>query len=223
MPLVIKGVQTAEDARLCAEYGCEALVVSNHGGHALQGTEGTIEMLPKIADAVGDRLEVYLDGGVRKGADVLKALALGARAVFVGRPIFWGLSVNGEAGVRHCLEILRTELSVAMGLCGVTDVKRVDRYGRPGPGPGPRRRRGGRAGAPGPPAGPSLHNPRGVRVAKGPAPVSPVGGTTAQLRWQIHGKSEQMGIGVILPQTEIEPDRHAARDSAEAARDTGYS
>ncbi|MCY4559589.1 MAG: alpha-hydroxy acid oxidase [Chloroflexi bacterium] len=127
MPLVIKGVQTAEDARLCAEYGCEALVVSNHGGHALQGTEGTIEMLPKIADAVGDRLEVYFDGGLRKGADVLKALALGARAVFVGLPIFWGLSVNGEEGVRHCLEILRTELSVTIGLCGVTDVKRVDR------------------------------------------------------------------------------------------------
>ena len=135
MPLVIKGVQTAEDARLCAEYGCEALVVSNHGGHALQGTEGTIEMLPKIADAVGDRLEVYVDGGVRKGADVLKALALGARAVFVGRPIFWGLSVNGEEGVRHCLEILRTELSVAMGLCGVTDVKRVDRAVAQDPGP----------------------------------------------------------------------------------------
>ena len=136
MPLVIKGVQTAEDARLCAEYGCEALVVSNHGGHALQGTEGTIEMLPQIADAVGDRLEVYFDGGVRKGADVLKALALGARAVFVGRPIFWGLSVGGEDGVRHCLEILRTELSVAMGLCGVTDVKQVDRSVAQAPGAG---------------------------------------------------------------------------------------
>ena len=127
MPLVVKGIQTAEDARLCAEYGAEALVVSNHGGHAMQETEGTIDMLPQVADAVGDRLEIYLDGGVRKGADVLKALALGARAVFVGRPIFWGLSVGGEDGVRHCLEILRAELSVAMGLCGVTDVKRVDR------------------------------------------------------------------------------------------------
>ena len=87
MPLVVKGIQTAEDARLCAENGCEALVVSNHGGHALQGTAGSIDMLPSIADAVGDRLEVYFDGGVRKGADVLKALALGARATFVGRPI----------------------------------------------------------------------------------------------------------------------------------------
>ena len=126
MPLVIKGVQTAEDARLCAENGVEALVVSNHGGHAMQGTDGAINMLPAIADAVGDRLEVYLDGGVRRGADVLKALALGARATFIGRPIFWGLSVGGEEGVRHCLEILRQELSVAMGLCGVTDARRVD-------------------------------------------------------------------------------------------------
>ncbi len=127
MPLIVKGVQTAEDARLCAEHGVEALVVSNHGGHALQGTDGSIDMLPSIADAVGDRLEVYLDGGIRKGADVLKALALGARATFVGRPIFWGLSVGGEDGVRHCLEILRNELSVAMGLCGVTDARQVDR------------------------------------------------------------------------------------------------
>lgn len=126
MPLVIKGVQTAEDARLCAENGVEALVVSNHGGHAMQGTDGAINMLPAIADAVGDRLEVYLDGGVRRGADVLKALALGARATFIGRPIFWGLSVAGEEGVRNCLEILRQELSVAMGLCGVTDARRVD-------------------------------------------------------------------------------------------------
>lgn len=126
MPLVVKGVQTAEDARLCAENGLEALVVSNHGGHAMQGTDGAINMLPAIADAVGDRLEVYLDGGVRQGADVLKALALGARATFIGRPIFWGLSVAGEEGVRHCLEILRRELDVAMGLCGVTDARRVD-------------------------------------------------------------------------------------------------
>ena len=127
MPLVVKGIQTAEDARLCVENGAEALVVSNHGGHALQGTDGSIDMLPDIADAVGDRLEVYFDGGVRKGADVLKALALGAKATFVGRPIFWGLSVNGEEGVANCLEILRSELSVAMGLCGVTDVRQVDR------------------------------------------------------------------------------------------------
>jgi len=123
MPIVIKGIQTAEDARLCAENGVEGLVVSNHGGHALDGTEGTIDMLPEVVDAVGDRLEVYVDGGIRHGSDVLKALALGAKAAFVGRPIFWGLSVDGQAGLSHILEIFRDELDVAMGLCGLTDVK----------------------------------------------------------------------------------------------------
>jgi 4-hydroxymandelate oxidase len=123
MPIVIKGIQTAEDARLCAENGVEGLVVSNHGGHALDGTEGTIDMLPEVVDAGGDRLEVYVDGGIRHGSDVLKALALGAKAAFVGRPIFWGLSVDGQAGLSHILEIFRDELDVAMGLCGLTDVK----------------------------------------------------------------------------------------------------
>ena len=123
MPLVIKGIQTAEDARLCAENGVEGLVVSNHGGHALDGTEGTIDMLPEVVDAVGDRLEVYVDGGIRHGSDVLKCLALGAKAAFVGRPIFWGLSVNGQDGLSHILEIFRDELDVAMGLCGLTNVK----------------------------------------------------------------------------------------------------
>jgi len=127
MPLLIKGIQTVEDARLCVEHGVDALVVSNHGGHALQGTKGTIEMLLEVADAVGDRVEVYLDGGIRRGTDVLKALALGAKAVFIGRAIFWGLSVDGEAGVSRVLEILRDELDVAMGLAGVTDVRNVDR------------------------------------------------------------------------------------------------
>ena len=127
MPLLIKGIQTAEDARLCVEHGVEALVVSNHGGHALQGTQGTLAMLPEVAEAVGDRVEVYLDGGIRRGTDVLKALALGAKAVFIGRAIFWGLSVDGEAGVSRVLEILRDELDVAMGLSGVPDVRHVDR------------------------------------------------------------------------------------------------
>ena len=135
MPLMIKGIQTPEDGRLCVEHGADALIVSNHGGHALEGTKGTIEMLPEIADVVGDRLEVYMDGGVRRGTDVLKALALGAKAVFIGRPIFWGLSVEGEAGVARVLDILRDELSVAMGLCGVSDVKLVDRSLVDYPGP----------------------------------------------------------------------------------------
>ena len=127
MPLIIKGIQTAEDGRLCVDYGADALVVSNHGGHALEGSESTLEMLPEIVDAVGDGLEVYMDGGIRRGTDVLKALALGAKAVLIGRPIFWGLSVNGEEGVGHVLDILREELSVAMGLCGVSDLKLVTR------------------------------------------------------------------------------------------------
>ncbi len=126
MPVVIKGIQTAEDARLCTEYGVEGLVVSNHGGHALEGASGTIQMLPEVVEAVGDRAEVFIDGGVRRGTDVLKCLALGAKAVFIGRPIFWGLSVGGEDGMRRVLEILRNELDIAMGLCGLTDVKKAD-------------------------------------------------------------------------------------------------
>ena len=127
LPLVIKGIQTGEDAKLCVEHGADGLIVSNHGGHSVQGTQGTIEMLPEVMDAVGDRLEVFLDGGIRRGGDVLKCLALGAKGVFIGRANFWGLSVGGEAGVRHVLEILRDELDREMGLCGVTDVKKVDR------------------------------------------------------------------------------------------------
>ena len=127
MPLVIKGIHTAEDAALCVQHGVDGLIVSNHGGHAMQGTKGTIEMLPEVAEAVNGRLEVFLDGGIRGGTDVLKSLALGAKAVFIGRPNFWGLAVDGEAGARRVLEILRDELSAAMGLCGVRDVTNVDR------------------------------------------------------------------------------------------------
>ena len=127
MPLVIKGIQTAEDARLCVEHGMDGLIVSNHGGHALEGSRGSLEVLPEVADAVGDRIEIYMDGGVRRGADALTALALGARAVFIGRPIFWGLAIDGESGVRHVLQILRDELDIAMGLCGVASAADVDR------------------------------------------------------------------------------------------------
>ena len=127
MPLVIKGIQTAEDAGLCVEHGVDALITSNHGGHTLLGTTGTFRLLPEVMDAVGDRMEVFLDGGIRSGTDVLKSLALGAKAVFVGRAMLWGLAVDGESGVRRVLEILRDELDVAMGLCGVADVNKVDR------------------------------------------------------------------------------------------------
>ena len=127
MPLVIKGIQTAEDARLCVEHGMDGLIVSNHGGHSLEGSTGSIAVLPEVVDAVGGRTEVYMDGGVRRGVDVLKALALGARAVFIGRPVFWGLAIDGEAGVRHVLDILKDELDIAMGLCGVGSVAEAHR------------------------------------------------------------------------------------------------
>src|SRR5579875_907702 len=126
LPLVIKGIQTAEDARLCLEHGVDGIVVSNHGGHASPDARGTLETLPEVVDTVGKGMEVYLDGGVRRGADVLKALALGARAVLIGRPLFWGLALDGETGVRHIFQILRDELDSTMTLCGVTDVEQVD-------------------------------------------------------------------------------------------------
>ncbi len=127
MPIVLKGILTAEDARLAVKHGAKGIVVSNHGGHGLKGARATVEALPEIVDAVGSELEVFLDGGIRHGTDVLKALALGARAVFIGRAMFWGLAESGEAGVRHVLEILRDELDVAMALVGVTDVKDLHR------------------------------------------------------------------------------------------------
>lgn len=125
LPIAIKGIQTAEDARLCAEHGVAGLIVSNHGGFGLRDAPATVSVLGEVADAAGE-VEVYLDGGVRTGADVLKCLALGARAVFIGRAQIWGLAIGGEAGIAHVLEILRSELDVAMAYCGVADVTAVD-------------------------------------------------------------------------------------------------
>jgi 4-hydroxymandelate oxidase len=127
LPIVIKGIQTEEDALLCVEHGIDGLVVSNHGGHASPDAKGTLETLHEVTAAVGGAAEVYLDGGVRKGSDVLKALALGAKAVMIGRPIFWGLAVDGEQGLAHVLAILRSELDSTMSLCGVADVEKVSR------------------------------------------------------------------------------------------------
>ena len=126
LPLLVKGIMTAEDARLCVEHGVKALIVSNHGARQLDTTFATIEVLPEVVDAVDGRLEVYLDGGIRRGTDVLKALALGARAVLIGRPMFWGLAVDGEAGLRSVLEILRDELCMAMGMCGRPTIDSID-------------------------------------------------------------------------------------------------
>jgi isopentenyl diphosphate isomerase/L-lactate dehydrogenase-like FMN-dependent dehydrogenase len=118
LPVVVKGVLTAEDARLACEHGAAALVVSNHGGRQLDGVAATIDVLPEVVEAVEGRIEVLVDGGIRRGADVVKALALGARAVLVGRPVLWGLAVEGEEGARNVLELLRDELELALQLVG---------------------------------------------------------------------------------------------------------
>jgi len=127
LPLVLKGILTAEDAVLAVEHGVDSIVVSNHGGRQLDTVPATIEALPEVVDAVAGRCEVYLDSGVRRGTDVLKALALGARAVLVGRPILWGLAVDGEAGVTHVLQLLRDELEMAMALAGRPTIASIDR------------------------------------------------------------------------------------------------
>jgi isopentenyl diphosphate isomerase/L-lactate dehydrogenase-like FMN-dependent dehydrogenase len=118
LPVVVKGIITAEDARLACEHGAAAVVVSNHGGRQLDGVQATIDALEEVVDAVEGRIEVLLDGGVRRGTDVLKALALGARAVLVGRAMVWGLAVDGEAGVAHVLRLLREEIQLGLALLG---------------------------------------------------------------------------------------------------------
>jgi isopentenyl diphosphate isomerase/L-lactate dehydrogenase-like FMN-dependent dehydrogenase len=127
LPIVIKGILTAEDAQLAAEHGVDGIVVSNHGGRQLDTTLPAIEALPEVVEAVAGRCEVYMDGGIRRGTDVLKALALGARAVLLGRPVLWGLAANGAAGVRHVLEMLRDELELAMVLSGRPTLASIDR------------------------------------------------------------------------------------------------
>ena len=126
MPLVLKGIMTGEDAALAAEHGVDAIVVSNHGGRQVDGTRATIEALPEITERVAGRIEILLDGGIRRGTDVLKALALGAKAVLIARPYLWGLAANGEEGVRRVLEILRDEIDCAMAQLGRPDIKSVD-------------------------------------------------------------------------------------------------
>ncbi len=125
LPIVLKGIHTAEDARLAAEAGVAGVVVSNHGGRQLDGVPATVEMLPEVVEAAGDRLEVLLDGGVRRGTDVLKPPAIGARAVRIGRPYVWGLALGGEAGVKKVLAMLREELELAMALAGCPSLDRV--------------------------------------------------------------------------------------------------
>jgi 4-hydroxymandelate oxidase len=127
LPVIPKGILHPDDARLAFEHGASAVVVSNHGGRQLDGAIASLDALPAIAAAAAGRGEVLLDGGVRRGADILKALALGARAVFIGRPVFWGLAVGGEAGVRHILDLLRDELALDLMLCGLANPEAVTR------------------------------------------------------------------------------------------------
>jgi isopentenyl diphosphate isomerase/L-lactate dehydrogenase-like FMN-dependent dehydrogenase len=118
LPLLVKGVLTAEDALLACEHGCAGIVVSNHGGRQLDGVAATLDALPEVVEAVAGRAEVFLDGGVRRGTDVVKALALGAQAVLIGRPALWGLAAAGEEGARHVLELFRAEVRLALVLLG---------------------------------------------------------------------------------------------------------
>jgi 4-hydroxymandelate oxidase len=127
LPIVVKGIQRADDAARAAEMGVSAMVVSNHGGRQLDTARATIDVLPEVAEAVDGRAEILIDGGVRRGTDVVKALALGARAVLLGRPVIWGLGLGGERGVRRVLELLRDELDLAMALCGCPDTGAVTR------------------------------------------------------------------------------------------------
>jgi L-lactate dehydrogenase (cytochrome) len=124
-PLIIKGVLDPEDARAAADTGADAIIVSNHGGRQLDGAPSSISMLPKIVDAVGDRIEIHLDGGIRSGQDVLKAVALGAKGTYIGRPFLYGLGAMGKEGVALALGIIRKELDITMALCGKRDIKDV--------------------------------------------------------------------------------------------------
>jgi L-lactate dehydrogenase (cytochrome) len=125
--LIVKGILDVEDAKMAVDSGADAILVSNHGGRQLDSAPSTAAVLPAIVDAVGDRTEIYVDSGVRSGLDVLKFLGLGARGCFVGRSYIYGLGAYGQAGVAKTLEVLREELSIAMALVGVTDVKAITR------------------------------------------------------------------------------------------------
>ena len=125
--LILKGIQDVEDARLAVQSGADALIVSNHGGRQLDGAQSSIEALPGIVDAVGQHIEVHMDGGIRSGQDVVKARALGARGVYIGRSMLYGLGAMGEAGVTKALEIIHKELDLTMAFCGRTQMDTVDK------------------------------------------------------------------------------------------------
>lgn len=139
--LILKGIMDADDARAALKTGADAIVVSNHGGRQLDGAPASIDVLPEIADAVGGDIEVLFDSGITSGQDILRALALGARGVLIGRAFLYGLGAMGEAGVTRCLDILHKELDLTMALCGLTDVRATGRAVlRDMPAPRPRAR-----------------------------------------------------------------------------------
>jgi L-lactate dehydrogenase (cytochrome) len=125
--LIIKGIMDPTDARRAVDSGADALIVSNHGGRQLDGAQSSIGALPAIVEAVGKQIEVHMDGGIRSGQDVIRALALGAKGVYIGRPFLYGLGALGEAGVTKCLDIIRNELDLTMAFCGKRDINDVDR------------------------------------------------------------------------------------------------
>lgn len=132
--LLIKGLDTAEDAKLALDHGLDGILVSNHGGRSTETGRATIEALPEVVAAVGGRIPVFVDGGVRRGTDVFKALALGAKAVGIGRPMLWGLGAFGQPGVERVLTILQAELKMAMGNCGTRTLADINRsYVTPAP------------------------------------------------------------------------------------------
>ena len=125
LPVLLKGILRADDARLAVESGAAGIIVSNHGGRQLDTAVATIRALPEIAEAVAGRVEILVDGGIRRGTDIVKALALGARAVLLGRPVLWGLALDGERGVTRVMRILRDELDLAMALCGCRTIEEL--------------------------------------------------------------------------------------------------
>lgn len=124
---IIKGIETHEDAKLCLEHGLDGILVSNHGGRSTETGRGSLEALPEVVAAVNGKIPVLVDGGVRRGTDVFKALALGAKGVGIGRPMLWGLGSFGQAGVDRVLEILQAELKLVMGNCGTQTIADISR------------------------------------------------------------------------------------------------
>jgi 4-hydroxymandelate oxidase len=127
LPVVIKGILRADDADRAVKSGAQAIVVSNHGGRALDSAMATLDALPAVVEAVNGRIPVLMDGGIRRGDDILKALALGAKAVLIGRPYVWGLAAFGQIGVQRVIDLLRAELVLAMGLAGMPNLASINR------------------------------------------------------------------------------------------------